>query len=67
MTEHKIGEVFLDKEKFNEPKNVKRIQGSNLKSNCTRCVYYGKSTIICANVFCEGVFYIETSEPLTTK
>jgi len=67
MTEHKIGEVFLDTEKFHEPKKVKRIQGSNLKSNCRLCVYYGKSAKICANVFCEGVFYIETDEPLTTE
>ena len=39
MTEHKIGEVFLDAENFNPPKKVKCVKGKSGTDDCEHCCY----------------------------
>ena len=72
MTEHKIGEVFLDAENFNPPKKVKCVKGKSGTDDCEHCCY---NSCDCKLVRCLGEenedglyrYFIETKEPLTTK
>jgi len=74
MTEHKIGEVFLDTENFKESKKVKCVKEKVKKGyyvKCFKCAYDGSGACItCLPVQREdntGVYFIETTEPLTTE
>jgi hypothetical protein len=80
MTEHKIGEVFLDIENFNQQKRLKCVD-KDKETQCKPCVYWRTGIHIsesrCLNYSqccynyqrkdSENVVFIETTEPLTTE
>ncbi|MFA6809058.1 MAG: hypothetical protein WCR27_08700 [Eubacteriales bacterium] len=64
MTEHKIGEVFLDTENFEEPKRLKCVEDTKY-INCGKCAYCGMYGCIIDYAEDCNEYFIETNEPLT--
>ena len=69
MTEHKIGEVFIDTKNFQEPKMMKCIEEQE-RFLCNGCVHLLDNRCIISNArncLTGRIIFIETNETLTTE